>query len=273
MKIAEISSSIDKQLSDRHWGIRAKGNSPGKHPRYYIMDYRGLALATGIIRYAYHKNKPGTQIFYRGQRRDWELWTSLYRNCSNKTETEEADLWLRDALKSITTAFDPEGTDDEREALAQHYGLKTRFLDVVDNVQSALWFAYDHIETDDPHFDDSVGYIQAIAVPSADFTVIDLRNKPSEWLRPHVQQGFAIKRNVPNAELGKISKYLVATFIISRENLRLWSNYDNLPHDYFYPSAAVDKGMTHWEKANSKLKSDGIEIFPPKQLEPHSSEE
>ena len=53
--------------------------------------------------------------------------------------------------------FDPIGTDDEREALAQHYGLKTRFLDVVDNVQSALWFAYDHIEKDDPHYDDSVG--------------------------------------------------------------------------------------------------------------------
>ena len=134
MDIEAIYDSIDKNLLDRHWGIRAKGNSPGNHPRYYVMDYRGLALATGIIRYAYHKNKPGTQIFYRGQRRDWELWTSLYRNCSNKTETEEADLWLRDALKSITTAFDPEGTDDEREALAQHYGLKTRFLDVVDNV-------------------------------------------------------------------------------------------------------------------------------------------
>ena len=264
MDIEAIYDSIDKNLLDRHWGIRAKGNSPGNHPRYYVMDYRGLALATGIIRYAYHTNAPDTRIFYRGQRKEWEIKASLYRNCDNRNDLEQVDLWLKDALESIMPVFDPIGTDDEREALAQHYGLKTRFLDVVDSVQSALWFAYDHIEKDDPHYDDSVGYVQAIAIPNADVTVIDLRNKPSEWLRPHVQQGFAIRRNIPNAELGSFSRYLVATFIIPRENLRLWSNYDSLPHEYFYPSEAVDTGKRYWQKAQAKLKEDGIAATPPK---------
>ena len=159
MDIEAIYDSIDKNLLDRHWGIRAKGNSPGNHPRYYVMDYRGLALATGIIRYAYHTKAPDTQIFYRGQRKDWEIKASLYRNCNNRNDLEQVDLWLKNALESIMPVFAPIGTDDEREALAQHYGLKTRFLDVVDNVQSALWFAYDHIEKDDPHYDDSVGYV------------------------------------------------------------------------------------------------------------------
>ena len=121
------------------------------------------------------------------------------------------------------------------------------------------------MEKDDPHYDDSVGYVQAIAIPNADVTVIDLRNKPSEWLRPHVQQGFAIKRNIPNAELGSFSRYLVATFIIPRENLRLWSNYDSLPHEYFYPSEAVDTGKRYWQKAQAKLKEDGIAATPPKK--------
>ena len=44
----------------------------------------------------------------------------------------------QNALESIMPVFDPIGIDDEREALEQHYGLKTRFLDVVDNVQFAL---------------------------------------------------------------------------------------------------------------------------------------
>lgn len=264
MNIEEIYKTIDKNLVDRHWGIQAKGSSPGNHPKYYIMDYRGLALATGIIRYAFHTNEPNTRIFYRGQRRDWEIRASLYRNCRTRHDVEQVDLWLENALTSISPVFDPIGTKDEREALAQHYGLRTRFLDVVDNVQSALWFAYDHIEKDDPHYDDSVGYVQTIAIPNTDATVIDLRNKPSEWLRPHIQQGFAIKRNIPNVENGSLAKYLVATFIISRENLRLWSNYDHLPHDYFYPSEAVDAGKRHWQKAQAKLNADGIAANPPK---------
>lgn len=63
MDIKSIYDCIDTNLVDRHWGIRARGKSPGNHPRYYVMDYRGLALAVGIIRYAYHINDPSTQIF------------------------------------------------------------------------------------------------------------------------------------------------------------------------------------------------------------------
>lgn len=62
--------SIEKNLSDLHWGIKAKGTSPGNHPRFYIMDYRGLALATGIIRYALYNDNAQTHIYYRGQRKD-----------------------------------------------------------------------------------------------------------------------------------------------------------------------------------------------------------
>lgn len=56
----------------------------------------------------------------------------------------------------------------------------------------------------------------------------------------------------------------VSTFIIPRENLRLWSNYDRLPHEYFYPSEAVDTGKRYWQKAQAKLKEDGIAATPPK---------
>lgn len=258
MEQEKMYHTIEKELVCRHWGIQAKGKSQGKRPRFYIMDYRGLGLATGIIRYTYHINEPNTKIFYRGQRREWEIRPSLYRNCHNRNDIKRVEVWLERALISITEKFDPEGTDDEREALLQHYGLKTRFLDVVDNVQSALWFAYDDISKENCRYDDSVGYIQVLALPEGSAQVLDLRNKPSEWLRPHIQQGFAVKRNQPSSSLGSFSRHLVATFIVPRENLRLWSNYDHLPHDYFYPSAAVDRGMQYWEKAREQLKADGL---------------
>ena len=78
------------------------------------MDYRGLALATGIIRYAYHTNAPDTRIFYRGQRKEWEIKASLYRNCDNRNDLEQVDLWLKNALESIMPVFFLIGTDDER---------------------------------------------------------------------------------------------------------------------------------------------------------------
>ena len=89
--------------------------------------------------------------------------------------------------------FDPRGTDDEREALCQHYGLRTRCIDLVDNIQTALWFAYDRsfIKDDrEQRFDEDVGYVYVIAVPNDDTKVkiIDLREKPSNFLRPHTQQ-------------------------------------------------------------------------------------
>lgn len=268
MNKEKMYSTIEKQLADRHWGVRAKGQSDGNHPRYYIMDYRGFALATGIIRYSYYKdhkekNMANVRIFYRGQRRNWGLKAGAYRNCRTRQETERVDSWLEKALESIKPVFDPSGEYNEREALAQHYGLKTRCLDVADNFQSALWFAYDDLNQKESRYDESVGYIQVMAIPEDEVEVIDIRNKPSEWLRPHVQQGFAIKRKIPYAENGSFDKYLVATFIVPRENLRRWSNYDCLVHDYFYPSLAVDKGARYWEKAKASLVVDGISLEPP----------
>lgn len=257
----EMFQVIDNQLEKRHWGIRAHGTSPGNKPRYYIIDYRGFGLVTGLARYYFFREEKteGTKLFYRGQKQDWELRPSLYRNCKTKEDIERANAWRKLALDSIEDSFDYDGLPADREALAQHYGLRTQFIDVVDHIQTALWFAYDETESDKNRArqDESVGYIEVVAVPS-DAEIIDLRRKPSEWLRPHIQQGFCVRFPKPDADLGRISKYLVMIFIVSRQNLRLWSNYDAIPHDYFYPNGELDQGAVYWEKARSKLLKVGL---------------
>lgn len=258
-------STINEQLYARHWGIRAEGSSPGNRPRFYVMDFRGLALATGIVRYKYRDSE--MQIFYRGQEQDWELRPSLYRECNNKDTLKKLNQWHERALECIKPFFDSQGCNDddndndkEREALAQHYGFPTKYLDVVDHIQTALWFAYNQGESNGgsaSRHDESVGYIQVIAVPKT-ANIIDLRRKPSEWLRPHLQQGLCVSLENPDKELGKLSKYLVLTFIINRENLRRWSNYDNIPRDYFFPSEQLDRGLIYWKKAEKQLKSENL---------------
>lgn len=159
------------------------------------------------------------------------------------------------------------GTDDEREALCQHYGLRTRCIDLVDNIQTALWFAYDRsfIKDDrEQRFDEDVGYVYVIAVPNDDTKVkiIDLREKPSNFLRPHTQQAFMMKTSNSRKELGRLSAYQAATFIIPRTLLRLWSNYDNIPSNYMYPNDVTDAGLRFWNGAVKKVIDDGYDFGP-----------
>lgn len=113
-------------------------------------------------------------------------------------------------------------------------------------------------------FDEDVGYVYVIAVPNDDTKVkiIDLREKPSNFLRPHTQQAFMMKTSNSRKELGRLSAYQAATFIIPRTLLRLWSNYDNIPSNYMYPNDVTDAGLRFWNGAVKKVIDDGYDFGP-----------
>lgn len=160
-----IKNTISYELSKNRWGAVAPG-SLDRIKHFYITDYRALTLAIGVIRYSLKGTN--TKVFYRGQERDYSLIPSLYRSVNNEVEALNIEQKLDDALEMLRPHFDPRGTDDEREALCQHYGLRTRCIDLVDNIQTALWFAYDRsfIKDDrEQRFDEDVGYVYVIAVP------------------------------------------------------------------------------------------------------------
>lgn len=257
-----IDKTIGYELDKNRWGACAPGSlDQVKH--FYITDFRALNLATGIIRYSLKGTN--TKVYYRGQERNYSLVPSLYRFCKTGKDTIEAERKLDAILECIKPHFDPKGTDDEREALCQHYGLHTRCLDIVDNIQTALWFAYDRTYANplrDQRFDEDVGYIYVIAVPddSSKVKIIDLREKPSQFLRPHTQQAFIMKTANPGKELGKLAAYQVATFIVPRPLLKLWSNYDNIPSTYMYPNDITDAGLRFWENAVEEVSKVGLDI-------------
>lgn len=92
--------------------------------------------------------------------------------------------------------------------------------------------------------------------------IIDLREKPSNFLRPHTQQAFMMKTSNSRKELGRLSAYQAATFIIPRTLLRLWSNYDNIPSNYMYPNDVTDAGLRFWNGAVKKVIDDGYDFGP-----------
>jgi hypothetical protein len=112
-----------------------------------------------------------------------------------------------------------------REALLQHYGIRTTWLDVVDNLWVALWFACHHAKAlargseEYLHFEKRIptqratpdaDYAYVLLLESAFFTpvdghpghyrddrseTIDLRvAAPSQFVRPHAQHGILVRK-------------------------------------------------------------------------------
>lgn len=257
-----LEATIPSELATRRWGAKAPHRSIKNAYYYYITDYRALNLVSGIIRYALKDST--CKVFYRGQNFDWDVVPSLYRKIKSKSDIQIADNWVLSIIDCIKDTFDPLGTVDEREALAQHYGLHTRWLDVVDHIQTALWFACDSIEQDEASLGvyGDVGYIKILAIPEGwhDLKIMDLRTKPSQWLRPHVQQAFCVRQSSPPKYLGSMQQFLVMTLVIPKTLLLIWSNYENIPHHFMYPRESVDQGQQYWKNALNQINSMGLEF-------------
>ncbi len=264
----EIEKICNEELAKRTWGAKLSKANKGGMPRYLITDYRAFGLVTGIVRYFIHRENIHERLFYRGQTEEWELKPSLYRNIETHDKMDLADSWRKQALEVLEKEkFDYKGTPDEREALAQHYGLATSFIDIVDHFQTALWFACDGQKDNN-----SVGYIYVISVPEDKATIIDLRNKPSKWLRPHVQQGFCFKMN-HISQCGLVPKdYHIMTFVVPRELLERWSNYDVIKHNYMYPPEEDDSSYGFWQKVENHLNKVGLGTTPQTWIEERMDE-
>lgn len=257
-----IKHILTEELEKRGWGC-LKSNDGCELNEYLITDVRGINLAMGIIRYSL--KDANARVIYRGQDRDYPLLPCLYRTCNNPEDIKILESRLDEVLNIIADDFYPEGTAEEREVVCQHYGMPTRFLDVADCLQTALWFAYDRTMVSKDRevlATDDMGYINILAVPNDTklVKVFDLRNQPSKFLRIHTQQAFAMKKANPGKDNGLFTSYNVAKFMIPRELLRIWSNHDNITYEYMFPSKELDEGLQCWEALKSKLKENNIEI-------------
>jgi hypothetical protein len=143
----------------------------------------------------------------------------------------------------------------------QHYGIRTRWIDVVDNIWVALWFACHKFMRVNEHIhvvrrnvadggEDFV-YIVTVTMPgmmserrpgfytSDDGTrVIDLRKAvPSFYLRPHAQHGLLVR---PHKENGVLD---LAALQIPLVRALEWLGSSVLLSPFgLYPPATVDGG-------------------------------
>ena len=183
-----------------------------------------LIQAAGYLKYNLAR-KTGQGVFFRGQSKLYKaLSPTLLRGIKDGPQNIKRCKLLKELLGTIE-ADDlalRSVADECREPLLQHYGVRTTWLDVVDNIWIALWFAchsaraigwpeeYLHFEKriPDPRCSQEYAYILLLASAYSEpvsgqpglfragrSETIDLRTAvPSHFVRPHAQHGLLVRR-------------------------------------------------------------------------------
>lgn len=186
-----------------------------------VSDPHALIQAVGYLKHMCSYN--GESIYFRGQSSSYErLSPSLFRLITRSQKSRSDHSRAMDAtVKRIVRSNDIFDSFDSiaHEPLLQHYGLKTTWVDLIDNIWVALWFAchqvfssgrygwkYIHFQRRDAYNEpDAMAYVLCVATEFSPTKVaghhqgnstelIDLRIcAPSVFLRPHAQHGLLFR--------------------------------------------------------------------------------
>jgi len=210
--LSKLTHELGKHVIDSDSGLEVF-DAPNSHV---------LIQAAGYLKYTLAKSD-GLGVFFRGQTRLYtELTPSLLRGVKDGPPTVKRRELLNEFLQDLSARDLGVGSVPEqaREAMLQHYGIRTTWLDVVDNIWIALWFAchharsttwpneYMHFERRVPEGPKDYVYVLLLASAYGDpvpgepghyrddrSETIDLRvAAPSHFLRPHAQHGVLVRR-------------------------------------------------------------------------------
>ena len=190
---------------------------------YQVYDPHALVQAAGYLKYKSAVDF-SESIYFRGQTKLYPgVVPSLFRGCTSKAAQDKRVNTLNKALLDIRSRSKilSKIPTLAHEPLLQHYGLRTTWIDVVDNIWVALWFGCHEAHVSGPntsylHYEKrisregepSFAYISLIAadMPGANTLApgiyrgtntdsIDLRvASPSIFLRPHSQHGILLRK-------------------------------------------------------------------------------
>lgn len=188
----------------------------------HAEEPHALVMAAGYLKFKLAKSS-SEGIYFRGQRKLYgSLIPTLYRGLSAQKTQEKKHT----ALASLIAEFKKSGNifasfgEYAYEPLLQHYGISTTWVDLVDNVWVALWFAchkamaigkaseFVHFERRLPTDDEKFAYILLIGADISNRSrhkpgyyfgdnteLVDLRMAaPSVFLRPHAQHGLLFRK-------------------------------------------------------------------------------
>lgn len=214
-------SSRLSKLQSSH-GVWTKDSDSGLHV-FDVSNQHVFVQAAGYLKHVLAKDRP-CGVFFRGQSKLYKtLQPSLYRDAKTQKQKSARDVTLAEYITNCQGKVLSSVPEYAREPLLQHYGIRTRWLDLVDNIWIALWFACHTAHATGPlgeylHFErrkssnnlSKIEYAYVLMVEtgmeqtdakkpglfqSEHTDLIDLRvAAPSTFLRPHAQHGLLFRR-------------------------------------------------------------------------------
>lgn len=186
----------------------------------------------------YHNSK---RVLYRGER-DYHPTTipALFRKNSGKIDKDEIQnrkqalnklvgkitLSLKDKNYRFNCGYTP---------LLQHYGIKTDWIDVVDNIFVALWFSNYNLSTGE------FSYLKFFNCEG--LYIRNCRRSSSLSLRPHCQHAYSItKQGEWNVNTIDFTDNLIATVKIPVCKKTKLKN-DIFSCKYFFPDKEIDNTL------------------------------
>lgn len=231
-----------------------------------------LAQAVGYIKYA---RRDQGAVYFRGQDDIYpQMRPSLYRGAKSQGGKQKRDEQLNTYTLQTheADAFIPKTPEYTHEPILQHYGIKTRWLDLVDNVWTALWFGCQEVHHSGPdkrylHFEPSnkpyayIVLLQAGAethvadkpglMRTTSAEIIDLRRAaPSTYLRPHAQHAILMRKlNCNTLDKTDMSNFIVGAIKIKMTRARTWlGGGDLVSTRHFFPPPKYDGGYSRFLK-------------------------
>jgi hypothetical protein len=191
----------------------------------HINDPHALISAAGYLKYKLATDS-SQGLYFRGQNKLYDsLSPTLFRGVETQSSKSKRSAALKDLIQQFTfegSIFNTFGSY-AHEPLLQHYGISTTWIDLVDNIWVALWFACHQAQTSGKnkeylHFEKRLpsltnyAYILLIGADinfrnrstpglfhGNDTELIDLRMAvPGIFLRPHSQHGLLFRQKGKN---------------------------------------------------------------------------
>lgn len=238
-------------------------------PVYEISSYHALIQFIG---YAKYLNRYTGNVYLRGQHTLYPaLKPSIFRGVSASRGFMKRNDYIDKFVKKCASNIYSLGNLDAivREPLLQHYGIGTRWIDLVDNVWVAIWFGtYDwHTSIFDREYKNVVprkktsdeyfyillvrtdGINEDVTVPGlyrgANTYTIDLRKSaPSTFLRPHSQHALLMRaKKLEGIKDSDLSDYIVGIAKIKVEHGLNWIGTEGLiSARSLFPPVNFDQG-------------------------------
>ena len=247
-------------------------------PHLYINDMRVLAGFTGYLKFqCWEKNK--SKVYYRGQREPFTLIPSLFREITDKNkniiETTNERLQTRykayaKLVEEIKHLYEATRFQENFGPVLQHYGIRTPWIDLIDNVFVAVWFATHKFNSNETNIckpDDGYRWIYFMEIKEDQMKYEDLREfHTSLSLRLHTQHGISATRktNAWNMENRNLDEYVIARVKIPKD---MTLDDDNVfSAEYMFPSEEFDNTYKYLKK--QKFTDLLVKIVEESGLEP-----